>query len=358
MRWWWNRKSEQRSSYTDALTSAFLAAATGSSATAGSTAAVEAASGAISRAFAAATIEGTSPVVTEALGPDVLALIGRNLIRTGDSVHMIDVDDDGMVMLEPVGTWDVTGGASKSTWMYRVDRFGPSSTETRIVPAVGVVHVMYACDPARPWLGIGPLQAATTAARLLAGAEESLCRDTAAAAAYVIPQPATGVADDDGVDALAPLKTAMVNARGKSVFVETTSGAYGGDHRDRPREDWMQKRLGPHPPDSLIKLHAAAAEAVLGAVGIDPVLAGFRAGDGTLAREAYRRFERLVVQPLARIVETELRQKLDSPGLTLKFDSLRASDAAGIARAYKALIESGMSPSAANDILDLEASNA
>ena len=39
----------------------------------------------------------------------------------------------------------------------------------------------------------------------------------------------------------------------------------------------------------------------LPAVGVDPVLAGLVKGDGTLAREAYRRLERLTPQPLARI---------------------------------------------------------
>ena len=93
------------------------------------------------------------------------------------------------------------------------------------------------------------------------------------------------------------LKSALLAAKGKSVFVETSQSSFGGDHRDRPREDWEQKRLGPNPPESLVSLHGAAAEAVLSAVGLDPVLAGFRGGDGTMAREAYRRFERLVVQP-------------------------------------------------------------
>lgn len=352
MRWPWQRKPEDRAGYSDRIVDAVLAAVSGNTASAGSTAAVEAAAGAVARGFAAATVEGASPAVVASLTPDVLALIARNLIRAGDSMHLIETGPDGLALL-PVGTWVIQGDADPATWFVRCDLFGPTGNSVRIVPHAAVVHCRYAVDPARPWQGVSPLAWAETAATLLAGTETALSRDTNAALAYVVPQPPSRAEDNDA-DPLAALKQALVSAKGKSVFVESTATAYGGDHRDRPREDWEQKRLGPHPPETLVKLHGAAAEAVLSTIGIDPVLAGFRGGDGTMAREAYRRFERLVVQPLGRIVETELRLKLDSPGLMLKFDSLRASDFAGAARAYKAMVEAGVSTDAAAAILDLE----
>ena len=71
-------------------------------------------------------------------------------------------------------------------------------------------------------------------------------------------------------------------------------------------------------------------------------------------RLPFRRFERLTLGPLARIVEVELRAKLDAPDLALNFDSLRASDFAGVARAYKALTEAGLSPDAAAGQLDMD----
>ena len=135
---------------------------------------------------------------------------------------------------------------------------------------------------------------------------------------------------------------------------KATRGSFGGDHRDAPAQDWVQKRLGADPPTTLLELHDTTAFAVLAACGVDPVLAGLRAGDGTLAREAFRRFERLTLQPLARIAETELAAKLDAPDLELSFNSLRASDFAGVARAFKALLEAGLSPSAAAEQLDID----
>ena len=116
----------------------------------------------------------------------------------------------------------------------------------------------------------------------------------------------------------------------------------------------MQKRLGPAPDEVLAGLHDTSAIAVLAACGIDPVVVGMVRGDGTLARETLRRFERLTLQPLARIVEAELRDKLDAPDLALNFDSLRASDFAGVARAYKALTEAGLTPDAAAGQLDMD----
>ena len=51
--------------------------------------------------------------------------------------------------------------------------------------------------------------------------------------------------EDEDDDPLSGLKSGIVKAKGKSVFVETTAGAFGADTRDAPREDWKQKRLGP-----------------------------------------------------------------------------------------------------------------
>ncbi len=65
------------------------------------------------------------------------------------------------------------------------------------------------------------------------------------------------------------------------------------------------------------------------------------AGDGTARREAWRQFVFGAVAPLARSVEVELTEKLETP-ILLDFSELRASDLAGRSRAYKQLIEAGM----------------
>ena len=354
MRWPWSRSVERRQGYTDAVVAALVShAGAGVLSEARSTAALEAAAGAVARGFAAATVENAPGPVEDALTPQIMACIGRELIRRGESVHLIDLRR-GELNLDPCGTWDIRGDHREDDWMYRVDLFGPSRSSSRMVPSAGVIHVRYATDPARPWLGLSPLAWAALSGELHAGVTAALNADTKAAAGTVIPMPPGENTPDADDDPLAPLKSAIVAGRGKSVFVETTAGAFGGDTRDAPRQDWVQKRLGANPPEALAGLLDSSATQVLAACGVDPVLTGLSKGDGTLAREAYRRFERLTLGPLARIVESELASKLDAPDLSLNFDSLRASDFAGIARGLKAMLESGLTKEQVGKLLDLE----
>ena len=355
MRLPWSRRVERRESqpFTDAIIGAIAAGAAGTGATAAATAALEAAAGAVSRGFAAATVEDAPQAVADALTPGVLALIGRDLIRRGESLFLIEVARGGLA-LRPAGSWDARGGHRETDWQYRLDLFGPSGNITRFVPSAAVIHCRYAVDPARPWHGIGPLGWAALSGTLHAGTVSALNADMQAASGTVIPMPPGENTDDEADDPLSGLKSAIVQARGKSVFVETTAGSFGGDTRDAPRQDWVQKRLGANPPEALAGLLDSSATQVLAACGVDPVLTGLSKGDGTLAREAYRRFERLTLGPLARIVETELASKLDAPDLSLNFDSLRASDFAGIARGLKAMLESGLTKEQVGKLLDLE----
>ena len=133
MRWPpWSRSVERRASqpFTDAIVGAIAAQAAGTSTTAAATAALEAAAGAVARGFAAATVEDVEDPVADVLTPGVLALIGRDLIRRGESLFLIEVDRGGLA-LRPAGSWDVRGGHREADWMYRLDLFGPSGNITR-----------------------------------------------------------------------------------------------------------------------------------------------------------------------------------------------------------------------------------
>ena len=358
MKWPWQRRDEVRQSqpFTDAIVAALASGVSGDAASPAASAALEAAAGHISRGFAVSIVEGAPDSVAAALTPDVLALIGRDLIRRGESIFLIDIDDAGLA-LRPAGSWDVRGGWVPSDWWYRLDLFGPSGNVTRFVSAASVLHFKYAVDPARPWLGVSPLGWANESGALHAGVTNALRADMRAAAANVIPMPPGETPDDPEADPLAGLKNALKAASGRSVFVETTAGAHGGEYRDRPTQDWAQKRLGPSPPETLGELLTTTANHVLSATGLDPLVAGLARGDGTAHREAFRRFERLTLQPLARLIEPELRAKLDAPDLTISFNSLRSSDFSGLARAYKSLKESGMAPEEIAELLDLGGRN-
>ena len=95
----------------------------------------------------------------------------------------------------------------------------------------------------------------------------------------------------------------------------------------------------------------ADARTVLTACGIPAELVA--AGDGTAAREAYRRFLFGTVQPLARICAAEFSAKLDVSDLRLDFSELMASDIAGRARAFQSLVGGGMGVESAASLAGL-----
>jgi len=121
------------------------AQAAGNAADASSTAAVEAASGALSRAFASARVEGPA-YVHNAITGAFLAQVGRGLIRSGDSMHVIDVDRSGRVSLLPCSSWHFEGSAHPSMWTVRATFYGLSTSTTRHLPFAGVVFVRWGLD--------------------------------------------------------------------------------------------------------------------------------------------------------------------------------------------------------------------
>ena len=147
---------EKRSGYTDTIINALIQAAEGSARNAHATAALESAAGLYQAAFSAAKVEPAQ----EALGPSFLGEAARRLIRFGQAVYLIEVED-GKIRLRDVGSWNIGGGPGEESWTYHCQIQGPTSAETIKVPSSGVIHFRYAVDPLRPWEGLGPLQSAS-----------------------------------------------------------------------------------------------------------------------------------------------------------------------------------------------------
>ena len=346
--------------FTDAVTRALIAEATGGTVRdASATAALEAAAGSYARAFAIAEVS-PSTAGTRALTPALLALMARDLIRRGEFVHVIEVGADGAVKLLPAGSWDVRGGWDTGGWFYRLDLFGPSGNITRLVPYAGVVHGRYSFDPARPWFGISPLGWASLTGKLHASVEDALADESAGTRGHVLPMPAGAedvdpdgfVLDEDGNPTAArdpnhQLRADIATLRGRTALVETTRGGWGEGDPARPWGDWRPQRIGAAPPAPLVNLRSESARAVLAATGVPPELA-IGGADATSARESWRRFLHGSVQPLAALLASELADKLDTPGLALSFDALFASDLMGRARAYRSLVGNGAGPGLAD----------
>ena len=328
-------KPETRSAapYSDAIVHAILTRAKGGTARASTTGAVEAAASLAARAFASAKI--TPPV--PAVSPLILSTIGREIIRRGECVFLIDVDGAGL-RLTPATSWEVTGGPSPETWVYRLQLAGPSHDAEYIAPAASVAHVRAYVEPSAPWRGISPLDAAASTSRLLAETETALADESSGTRGHVIPLPQ---ADGEDESRFTALKADIANLKGRTALTETAAAGFGEGRGAAPQSDWQPRRIGANPPDALRALRMDAEMSTLGALGVPVELITARS-DGAAVREAWRRFAHAFLTPLGGIVAAELADKLNVSGLTLDFSSLFASDITGRARAFNSMVQGGM----------------
>lgn len=354
MKWFGKHQApteRRESSYTDAVVQSILQSAGGAGSFAGSfaapaaTGALEACSSIVARCFAAADVQGPEHL-TRALTPAVLSMIGRALIRSGEILYAIDTEG-GRFSLLPCSSFDVSGGAFPESWRYRLSLSGPSRIVTLDpVPAAGVVHVMLQGDPERPWRGVGPLQSARLAGRLSAEVSAALGDEVSGPRGHLLPVPIEG-----GDGSLDELKAGIRTLAGSIATVESqgsTGWADGG--ATRPHKDWQPVRLGADPPTALVALAETASMSVFAACGIPYSLAVDSTSTG--ARESYRRLLHSTIVPMARIVESELSDKLGA-SIRLNFDSLFAGDLSGRARAFQSLVGGGMDVSKAAGLAGL-----
>ena len=340
MRWFKSRKSEHRqASYNDAITASLLQAAEGgTAANVLQTGALEAASGLISRAFMIADIEA-SPAIKAALHPQTMALIGRTMVKTGELVLYISVDDVGGVELQPCANVEVSGGVEEDSWRYKVELPAPGRSRKKSrFSADEVVHLRYSSDAESPWLGKGPLQNAVLAGKLSAELSRALADEASGPVGSLLPIPSDG--QSEGVK---ELRADLRKANGKTLLVQ------GGDWNSAAgnvNTDWQPKRMGGDPPAALVQLAAFASNEIFSAIGISPSL--FSNAGGGAAREGYRLFLNTICLPLSKIVEYELTRKLGP--VEFSFSALAASDVTAKSRAYASLISSGMSADLAQKV--------
>ena len=328
MRWPFARRRTEVRNYTSVITDAlYQAAAGGAAVSAANTGGAVAAAGLWSRALAVATV--TPDALADLLKGSVLANIGLALGLDGEVLYRLDGD-----RLSRVSDWNVVGTADPASWAYQCSEAGPSSSETRTVPGDRVLHVRINADPRQPWRGRSPLALASETGRLAGGIEGALADEAVnAPRAVVVPAP-------EGAEGLGGTLTAFRSARGKLEMPETHAGGLS-DKGAAPHRDWNPVRMGPTPPAELVTLRGQVEESINACYGIDPVLLASR-GDGTLAREALRRFAATVLEPLAVIIADEVEEKLAVRPI-FDFEAVAAYDLVGRARALKGLTEAGLS---------------
>ena len=105
----------------------------------------------------------------------------------------------------------------------------------------------------------------------------------------------------------------------------------------------MPSRIGANPPQVLNALRSEAGKTILSACGLCPSMFA-EGGSSQGQREAYRQSVLAGVMPLARLVEAELSNKLESP-VTFNFSALQSHDLNTRASAFSKLVQGGLSPS-------------
>ena len=202
--WPFSRHTEDRQAtggYTGIISALIELQAAGTTQQASATAATEATAGALSRAFADARVDGPADIV-EALSPRTLAQIGRDLVRVGESLHVIRMSG-GRLHLFPASTWYWQGDADPATWLCTATSYGPSVSSTWRLPQSSVVFVTWGSPTARPYHGLSPGTWAADTSRLTANAERSLANEAGGPVAQLLPIPQDGGdSADEGADPL------------------------------------------------------------------------------------------------------------------------------------------------------------
>ncbi len=339
--WPFNRRTEKRDTapfqgYVAYMEALAAGAIEGSVET---TAALEAAAGTLQRCLMAARVEGP-----DAVTPRVLGQMGRDLIRYGESLHVIRMAAG--LELVPAASWRWQGGASRRSWTCSATCYGPSTSETVQTGQGGVAFVEWSAGAGAPYRGVSASRSAAASARTLAGAEKSAGDEFSGPVAHLLPIPKSLGENEtgDGTGPLSGLRRDIGQARGRPLMVEDMAQAWDGTGSRSSSSQWEAKRLGPRVPQETLAARREAFEDMLAAHGIPPSL--FRANaDGTAQREALRRFHLTVVLPVARLIEHELTEKLGQP-IVLNFDTY-ALDMQARSTTVKKLVDSGMDLEAA-----------
>jgi len=341
MPWPWSRKKTEtrRGGYAPLLLGQFEAAAAGDGTgqTALATSVVEAAISLYARSLAAARVDAPAHVL-EAVTPSMLATTARSMLRAGESFWRIDLTQ-GRLRLSPAGfAYPYGKTADPFSWTYQFTEYGPSGSVTGWYPSEQVIHCRYAIDPIRPWAGVPPWQWSGVSASAQ-GAIEAVMRDQARAPhGQLLGLPESPEIDEGGdIRPMDAFRSDMADARGRTLVTEH-SGQWAGSTGSPSRLDHVAFGLA---FDKAAGAMSESAMTLAAAFGVAPSLLTARS-DGSAQRESFRRFLHTSLSPLARLIEEELTRKLEAP-VTLDLTDIHAADVAGRARAFRSLVDAGLS---------------
>lgn len=304
-----------------------------------------------SRALASATVQPASMALAPVL-PPILALAGRMLATRGNAIFLIEIRS-GRAMLHPAAGWDPRGGYRPESRRYRPTMSGPDGTRTVTVHGDAVLHFAVNATEAEHWRGRGPLWRSRATANLAAEIERQATKE-----AKINPLRVLQADMPRGENAGERRQQTDERLKAGGVLVLPGLDMRGASAGERRAQQVLS--IGPKPETAFEAMRARVMDDVCAAFGASPALFN-PAGDGSGQREAWRRFWAGTVEPLGRLVEAELRAKLD-PRARLSFAAMRASDEDGRSRAvsrraaaFKTFMEAGIEREEALRLAGLEA---
>ena len=332
----WQQPTETRADYMAQMIGAFERAALArDSADIAATAAARMAAGFYARAFAAAIVEPQN-ARTAILTPAVLGNVASSMILRGEYCARIEVNQTGLQLFSAT-SWDVDGGIDPATWRYVLTHPTPSQGDVkRTALAAEVLHPRLA-DEAAPWRGISPLAEAGLTSDLAAEVERQLAEESGGSVGRLLHIPGAHTDSGDDNSPLSSFKADLAALKGRTSIVPAAPDFVDGQGVASTRGGFEQQRIGMDPPDSIVTLRENVSASILALCGLKADLFTART-DGTAAREFLRQAVNLGVEPLARLVAAECRDKL---GTDVRFDfrDLWAQDIRSRGQLAKALAE-------------------
>ena len=279
------------------------------------------------------------------LDASTLFSMGFDLVREGQSVWLLDVGT-GRLRLSRASTGsDVyQGAADRESWTYRLTLPGPSVTTTVRASADHVIHIRQNSDPTCPWRGRSGLEVAQSSGGLAATLVSALTAEGEIPITRIIPQP-QGNSQNTADSIRKAIGTGL-----RLALPESVASGGGAGRSSAPLTDWKPYTIQPEYMAAGVELHALALQETAAVCGLPaPMVPGADAA-GPAAREAFRQFVALSVQPLGRILEAEVSRVLERD-VRLQHHQLASADVASRARAYKALIENDVDKARALELV-------
>lgn len=298
---------------------------------------VEAAASLYSKTLSSADI--TAP---PCVSRDLLAYIGRELIRIGETAHLIEVDD-GMIRLIRAQSWDVLGNDRPESWRYRLTLRGPTSSRTVLVPASRVIHQRWAESHEQPWQGVSPLQLASldasTAWHITTAAGTAAAGSLGNILNMQLPTK-TDFSDTELKDLAENYQQKFEQLDGQTHFMITSEAPVA---QIAELHGILDQALASYGESRELKL--------LAAMGLPASL--MTASNSAAQREALRHFIHASLWPLSQLIAAELEQKLEQP-VRFEFPQLAEAELTNKGRAFAQLVRGGMSVNHAAQICGLE----